>query len=244
MQEEQQFDRSSVIRAIILLTIISAGIFFCYYTDYSQNLTKEYISDSIESIRKLISGYGFYGNVLFVIVAICAIVINIPSVVIILFSVIIFGGIKAAIVSAISIYIAAMTIYVIAQYLGRGFLKRLCGSKLDQFDKKLEHRGFKTVLYLRLLFFMLPPFNWMLSLSNIGFRDFLLGTVLGTFHHIIVLTWLSDNIIEAVKAGESLNPIKNPGMMASMAIGFGIIISIRLIGGCISNRKQNPYQPS
>ncbi len=227
--KEKRFERSSVIRAFILLAFIAAGIVFYHYTDYSQYLTKDKISFTIDSIRGFVARFGFFGPILFVVAGFLAITTNIPTVVIIYFSVITFGGVAGAFLSAISVYLATTVIYFIAQLLGRDFVTRLFRKRLKKLEGRLDERGLMTVIYLRLIFFMSPPLNWLLSLTNISYRNFFLGTLFGTVHHIIINAWLSDMVIDLIKAGDSLNPIKTPKLLLPLGLGITIFLTVRII---------------
>ena len=227
--KEKRFERSSVIRALILLAFIAAGIIFYHYTDYSQYLTKDKISFTIDSIRGFMAGFGPFAPILFVMAGLLAITTNIPTVVIISFSVIIFGGVAGAFLSAISVYLATTLIYFIAQLLGRDFVTRLFGKRLKKLEERLDERGLMTVIYLRLIFFMSPLLNWLLSLTNISYRNFFLGTLFGTVHHIIINAWLSDMVIDLIQSGDSLNPIKTPKLLRPLGIGIAIFLTVRII---------------
>ncbi len=225
---EKRFERASVIRASILFAFLAAGVIFYYYTDYSHYLTKDKISVTIDSIRGFVASFGLSGPLLFVMAGISAITINIPSVFIIYFAVVIFGGVAGVFISAISIYLATTLIYFIAQLLGRDFVTQLFGKRLKKLEGRLDERGMMTVIYLRLIFFMSPPLNWLLSLTNISYRNFFLGTLFGTVHNIIINAWLSDMVIDLIKSGDSLNPIKTPKLLFPLGIGIIIFLTIRI----------------
>jgi uncharacterized membrane protein YdjX (TVP38/TMEM64 family) len=227
-EKEKRFERASVIRASILFAFIAAGVIFYHYTDYSHYLTKDKISITIDSIRGFIASFGLFGPFLFVMAGVSAITINIPTVFIIYFSVIIFGGVFGAFISAISVYLATTLIYSIAQLLGRDFVTQLFGKRLKKLEDRLDERGMMTVVYLRLIFFMAPPLNWLLSLTNISYRNFFLGTLFGTVHHIIINAWLSDMVIDLIKSGDSLNPVKTPKLLFPLGIGITIFLTIRI----------------
>ena len=98
-----------------------------------------------------------------------------------------------------------------------------------------------TVFYLRLAFFMWPALNWVLSTSNISYRDLFLGTLIGTIHHIIILVWLTDMIIETISAGQSLNPIQTPKLLLPICIGIIMFIIARIIDRWWSVKKDRDY---
>jgi uncharacterized membrane protein YdjX (TVP38/TMEM64 family) len=96
-------------------------------------------------------------------------------------------------------------------------------------EDRLQTTGLMTVVYVRLLSFMLPPVNWLLSLMNISYRDLFLGTLLGTAHMIILFAWLSDIIVDRLQAGDSLNPFTTPELLLPITIGIVIFAALRIV---------------
>ena len=88
---------------------------------------------------------------------------------------------------------------------------------------RIDERGLMMVVYLRLLFFMIPPLNWILSLSNISFRDYFLGSLLGGVIRIILIAWISATCINLYKVGESMNPLKTHKLLFPL-IAWGLIL--------------------
>ena len=228
-QEKKRLKRSVSVRALVFAAFIAAGIYLYHYTDYARYVTKDTVSGTIDSIRLFVSDLGLLGSTVFAIAGCLAITINIPSFFVIVFAVIIFGGLAGAVVSAISIYMATTLIYFAAQLLGKEFVHWAFGARLRKIEDHLNEKGLMTVVYVRLLFFMLPPVNWLLSLTNIRYRDLLLGTLLGTAHMIILSAWVSDMVIDLTKAGQSLNPFKTPELLLPGTIGVVIFAMLRLI---------------
>jgi uncharacterized membrane protein YdjX (TVP38/TMEM64 family) len=192
-------------------------------------MTKEKIAGTIDYLRGFVNGLGVLGPIFFITTAALAIAAYIPSVVIIYFGVSIWGGVIGTVISAISIYTATILIYFTAQGLGREFVVRISAKKLKRLEARLENRGFWTVFYLRLIFFMAPPLNWLLALTNINLRNFFWGTVLGTAHQIIIVAWLTDMVVDLIKTGRSLNPFQTPKLFIPLGIGITILVTTRLI---------------
>lgn len=229
MSDTRKLNKSTLIRAFLLLLIIGLTVAIYLYTDYSQYLTKENIGTAIESVRNAVETYGFYGPVFFIAASVIAIIANIPTVFIIYFSVIIFGGVSGLLIAAASAYIAISVIYFLAQYLGRDFVVWVFRERLKRLEEKLHGRGIKAVANLRLFFFLLPPLNWTLSLSNIRFKEYFLGTVLGSAHHMVINAWLSYIIIDLIEKDKSLNPVRSPKLLLPILIGTVIFLTIRII---------------
>ncbi len=222
--------RKTILKALILLTILILGGVAFQQTGHSQYMTKEKIASAIEALRIFANGFGSFGPILFIIIAALAITFFIPSVTIIFLGVTTFGGFLGTILSTISIYIATLLIYITAQRLGRDFVvANILGTKLKKLETRLHKKGLWGVLYLRLLFFMSPPLNWLMALSNISFRNYFLGTVFGTTHRIIIFAWLTDILVDIIHKGDSLNLFKTPILLIPMIISLFILFITQLI---------------
>lgn len=216
-------------KALVLAAILLAGYWVYEKTDYKQYLTREIFVESTNAMRLYAEKMGSVAYVSFVCVSAAAIIAYIPALVVIYFSVTIFGALQGALLSALSIYLAITAVYFIAKWLGRDLVIRLAGRRLEKFESRLSGRGLWAVLYLRLFFFVLPPTNWLLGLSSIRFRDVFWGTVLGTIHHIVIFTWLTDLIVNTIKQGGSLNPLDTPALLVPLAVGTILFITLRII---------------
>lgn len=229
MPTRKRSDRFVFIRALAFVTFIVISICLYNYTDYSRHITRERISGTIDTIRVFVGNFGLLGSSVFALAGCLAITINIPTVLVICFAVVVFGGFAGTIVSAISVYLATTLIYLVAQFLGRDFVDWAFGDRLRKVEDRLQTTGLMTVVYVRLLSFMLPPVNWLLSLMKIRYRDLFLGTLLGTAHMIILLAWLSDMIVDRLQSGDSLNPFRTPELLLPMTIGIVLFAALRIV---------------
>lgn len=237
MAAKRRLDRWVFIRALLFLTFLALCLYLYNETDYSRHISRERIAGTIDSIRGSVGRLGLLGPCLFAGAGCLAITINIPTVLIIAFAVTLFGGVAGTLVSAASVYLATTLIYFVAQFLGRGFVSWAFGDRLRGIEDRLETEGLMTVVYVRLLFFMLPPVNWLLSLTNIRYRELFFGTALGTAHMILLTAWLSDALVNRLRAGESLNPLKTPELLLPLTIGLVLFASLRILDRRRRRRK-------
>ncbi len=174
--------------------------------------------------------FGIFGPILFAVVGSLALTCNLPVLLIIYFSVITFGKVTGTIISFIIVCMGMTLIYFIAQLLGRPFVKKLFGNRLRRVEERLGEKSLTTVFYMRLVLFMNPPVTWILSTTNVSYSNLLLGTLLGAAPNIVLNVWLSGVIIDLIKTGESLNPIKTPKLLLPLSIGIIIFFTIKIIG--------------
>ncbi|MBU2552497.1 MAG: VTT domain-containing protein [Proteobacteria bacterium] len=213
-----------------LLILILIGLYALYQaTDYGQYMTRARFTSAVASVQSYALSLGAFGPVAFVGVSVAAIMAYIPAVVVIYFAVCIFGGVSGALLGAISIYLAVTAIYFTARALGRDLVLRMAGHRLSRLEARMEDRGLLAVVYLRLLFFVAPPTNWLLGLSSLEFRDVFWGTVLGTVHHIIIFAWLTDVVVEVLRTGGSLNPLETKALLLPLLVGTAVLVTVRIL---------------
>jgi len=90
---------------------------------------------------------------------------------------------------------SATLTYGLGAALGRQRVRRLAGPRLNRISRRLARRGILAVLAVRIL--PVAPFtliNVVAGASHVGFRDYLIGTVLGVLPGIVAMTVLGDRL--------------------------------------------------
>lgn len=86
-----------------------------------------------------------------------------------------WGGIATYVAASIS---CGFTFLVI-RWIGGDALRKLDSRVAARLLGQLDARPVRSILALRLLFQTVPALNYSLALSGVGFRDYLIGTLLG-----------------------------------------------------------------
>jgi uncharacterized membrane protein YdjX (TVP38/TMEM64 family) len=119
------------------------------------------------------------GLLLFVLLFCIGNLIHIPGLVFLAAAVLTLGRFNGALAT----YLAAVTSCAFTY----GFIHYLGGDALRQIDNKIANRllahldayPIRNVALLRTLFQTLPAINYALAISGVGFRNYMIGTVLG-----------------------------------------------------------------
>ena len=106
-----------------------------------------------------------------------------------------------------------------ARTLGREWVERRLSDRARAYDEALAENGLRTVIVIRLLFFIAPWAHWLLGLSRVGVRDFVLGTAIGLAPMMALFTWLGGNAVEWFSERPVLATLGILGAM--LAIGLG-----------------------
>lgn len=112
----------------------------------------------------------------------------------------VFGPALAILYALCGALASAAATYAIGRRLGRDTVRRLAGARVNALSQRLARRGVLAVLLVRLL--PVAPYsivNLVAGASHIGWRDFLLGTVLGLTPGIVMATVFVDRALEAIR---------------------------------------------
>jgi uncharacterized membrane protein YdjX (TVP38/TMEM64 family) len=103
--------------------------------------------------------------------------------------------------------------------LSRHFFRETVSSRIPdriaRYEHRLETHGFSTVLVMRLLFYLFPPINWMLGISAISQRTFLLASGLGMLPWTLAYVFTGRGILVLL---EWMSPVQ-----MLLALSFAVV---------------------
>jgi phospholipase D1/2 len=123
----------------------------------------------------------------------------IPVTLLICVSVLVFGPVEGGVYAVVGSLLSAASTYAIGRVTGRDVVRRLAGDGLNALSRRLAKRGLVAMTLVRLL--PVAPFsivNIVAGASHIGWRDFLLGTILGMLPGIVVIAMFIDRAVAVV----------------------------------------------
>lgn len=141
-----------------------------------------------------------YAPFLFILILILASLSGIPTLFFALLAGPIFGFIPAVIILMIGINLGAQLTFWIGRVLGRQTVDHLIhlNSRSTQLASRLNQNGFSTILLLRMS--LIIPYNiinYVSGLTRIRYRDYTLGSLIGTLPGTILYVQLSMRAAEA-----------------------------------------------
>ncbi len=150
----------------------------------------------------------------------------VPAAVMVVLGGLVFGFWEALALSWIGAMAGATGTFVIARYLLEDYFRpKLEQGMFEGLLQRLETDGTFTVLFLRLLFFLVPPFNWAIGATGVRLRDYVTGTAVG------MIPWLLA-ILVAVNKLKTISRAQDLLQWESLAIGagFGLLFMSIAIG--------------
>ena len=145
----------------------------------------------------------------------------VPVTLLICVSVLIFGPIEGGVYAILGALLSAASTYGIGRVAGREVVRQLAGSGLNALSRRLAKRGLLAMTLVRLL--PVAPFsivNIVAGASHIGWRDFLLGTLLGMLPGIVVIATFIDRAVAVVNdpGADTITVLLAVGVLACAAI--------------------------
>lgn len=138
-----------------------------------------------------------------------------------------FGPLVAIPLALTGALASAATTFHLARRFERGWLRRHTGPRFDELAQRLAQRGLLAVLVVRLL--PIAPFsvvNAAAGVARIGWRDFLLGTLLGVLPGIVLTSALIDRVLAALAKPTATH-------LATLAL----VLAVILVAGWALHRK-------
>jgi phospholipase D1/2 len=142
---------------------------------------------------------------------------------------IVFGPVLGAAYAIAGTMLSAAVTYGLGRWLGRATVHRLLGPRINRLSESVARRGILAMMVIRVL--PVAPFtivNVVAGASHIGFRDFMLGTLLGMSPGIVVTVTFIHNLAEVVR-NPSVGTVTVLALVAAFLIGFALLLQ-RLLG--------------
>jgi uncharacterized membrane protein YdjX (TVP38/TMEM64 family) len=94
---------------------------------------------------------------------------------------------------------AGLVAYVAARWFARDWVQARLPDRVRRATDGAETRPLRTVILVRLLFFLAAPAHWALGVSNIRFAPFLLGSLVGFTPPMILFVYAIDRAIDLME---------------------------------------------
>jgi uncharacterized membrane protein YdjX (TVP38/TMEM64 family) len=158
---------------------------------------------------------GVWAPILYILIYSIATICILPSTPLNLSGGAIFGSVWGTVWTSIAAILAAVLSFAFSRSIGRNFVEKKLAGKWQSIDREMHQGGFFYMFAIRLL--PLIPYgmvNFAAGLTSIRFRDYFLGTFLGTVPGILPFVMMGAGLT-ALKQGDVL-----PLLVALALIGM------------------------
>ncbi|MDZ4336515.1 MAG: VTT domain-containing protein [Pseudomonas sp.] len=134
---------------------------------------------SLDALQTLILMHPVVGLLLFILLFALGNLIQIPGWVFLAAAVLALGRLYGGIVTYVAACVSCTVTYITIRYLGGNALRELDNALAQRLLNGLDRHPLASIISLRMLFQTMPALNYALALSDVRFRIYLLGTLLG-----------------------------------------------------------------
>ena len=185
-------DRKSLIK--IALAAAVAGLFGWVYASG----TYEQLDPA--SLRDWVRAAGPWGGLLFIVSYSALQPFGLNGLVFLLSAPMIWGPTEAFLLNWEGTVGTGLFSFAGARFFVRDWLQARLPARVRRFDERLQSRGFRTVLLLRLIFYTTPSVQWALGVSRVRFAPFLAASVLGVAPFTLATTLVGVRVAAWVEA--------------------------------------------
>ena len=183
--------RQSAIINIFRLAIL---VILIGFSAYIVTAHREWFDDP-KMLKGEVLSWGAWGPIIYMLLYAIGPSFLVPGAVMTVAAGLAFGVWWGSVWSLIGADTGAMVAFGAGRFLGKSFVERTMGVRLQGMLKRLERNGFYLTLYLRLVP-VIPynAFNLLAGASPIRFRDYFWASVIGMFPGTVLFALLGDSL--------------------------------------------------
>lgn len=191
-----------------------------------------------DQIRTVVARAGVWAPLCYSLIYILATLLVLPSTALNLMGGGLFGPWLGTLWTTIAAILAAAIAFYISRTIGRQALAHRLAGRWQRMDAEIKRGGLFYMFAIRLVPIM--PYglvNFAAGLTSIGFKEFLLGTILGTVPSVLPFVLLGSSSIEALSGNAT------PLVGALALTGVLVIGSTYLKNRCFRASSSLPKDP-
>ncbi len=124
----------------------------------------------------------------------------VPLTLLVVTTILAFGSLAGFFYSWVGAELSALLTYAVGHHVGRDLVRRYAGERLNGISRHLSKRGLRTIIVLRII--PVAPYtvtNLVAGASNIGLREFAIGTLLGLLPGLIAIALFADGLVRSMR---------------------------------------------
>ncbi len=172
-----------------------------------------------EQIQTWLERAGIWAPIIYIIIYTVATILVLPSTALNLTGGAIFGPWIGTLWTSVAAIIAAIIAFCYSRTVGREWISQKLAGRWQAMDAEMHQGGLFYMFAIRLL--PIIPYglvNFAAGLTSVSFKDYLLGTVLGTVPGVLPFVMLGSSGLTALKTGDVL-PLIGALSLTAMLVG-------------------------
>ncbi len=129
--------------------------------------------------------------------------------------------------------------FSISRFFGRDFVERFLRNRGPSFEQFTKKQGIKTVAIIRWI--GVPPFiiaNYLLGLSPVGVKDYVLGTIVGIIPWVALMTYLANSFWAAALVGGEKGLLTAVASRLGPMMGLSALVLVGVVTAYFIKKKK------
>ncbi|GFR34983.1 TVP38/TMEM64 family protein [Thermobrachium celere] len=148
-------------------------------------------------IRDFLLSYRQYAVFIFLVISTVRSVFLLPAGAFAVISGLTFGNFIGTLLTCVGVTLSGILAYFLSSLLGGEFVENILKDKIYRIDKYIKNNGLFYMVSLRLIpIFPFDAVSYASGLLKINFKDFVLGTFLGSIPGAFIYTFLGNSLLD------------------------------------------------
>ncbi len=172
-----------------------------------------------EQVQTWLEQAGIWAPIIYIVIYTIATILVLPSTALNLAGGAIFGPWIGTLWTSVAAIIAAIIAFYYSRTIGREWISQKLAGRWQAMDAEMHQGGLFYMFAIRLL--PIIPYglvNFAAGLTSVSFKDYLLGTALGTVPGVLPFVMLGSSGLTALKTGDVL-PLVGTLSLIAMLVG-------------------------
>ena len=196
---------------ILLLTLVSGALLSAWSMGLFNELTAE-------RLEQLFRDAGIWGPLLYVALFAALESFGVPGIFFIVPASIIWNWPTLFLLTWAGAVGASVVGFSFSRTIGRSWVQGRLSERARLYDDAIAKRGLRTVILIRLMFFIAPWAHWLLGLTKVRFRDYVVGTTIGLAPMMALFTWGGATLVDYASDNPLLGTLLFLALMAAIGL--------------------------
>jgi phospholipase D1/2 len=184
-------------------------------------------------LKRLMARTEPYEPLVFIGLCVACIFLHLPVIFLVALGGAFFGVALGFLYGWLGCIIGSISTFLLVRYVAKEAFQQKVSTRfawLSNLDATFAKHGFQTILLLRIFLFMAPPLNWVIGVSHLQLRHYIVGTMLGITPLLGISTYFGSLIEEAQTIMVLVEPrILLPGFLLLVLVAGGGLLGSRYL---------------
>ncbi len=180
--------RKKLYRLVAVAALLGGLFVLAKATGVSEHVT-------VDNLRRWMADAGAWGVLLFVVIFLVGELMQVPGLIFVAAAVLSYGRLWGGGLSYLTAVLSVCFSFAVVRTIGGQALGEIKQAWVRKALAKLDTNPIKTVAVLRVVLIMSPPLNYALALTNMKFRDYLIGSAIGLVPPVLIFVIFFDHMM-------------------------------------------------